>query len=76
MEEKSELQKLWERVKQEIMAGLPLAQEVIIAGDNDPAGRKAAIQAAENWTREGRDVRLVFPPVDQDFNDLVMEKFQ
>lgn len=56
-----------------VLPDFPLAQEVIIAGDNDPAGRKAAIQAAEKWTKEGRNVRLAFPPVNQDFNDLILE---
>lgn len=54
-----------------VLPDLPLAQEIIIAGDNDPAGRKAAIHAAENWTKEGREVRLAFPPLDQDFNDML-----
>ncbi len=57
-----------------ILPDFPLAQEIIIAGDNDPAGRKAAIQAAENWTKEGREIRLAFPPINQDFNDLIMEQ--
>lgn len=67
---------VWAGLSTSGMTGLvlpdsPLAQEIIIAGDNDPAGRKAAYQAAENWTREGRDVRLAFPPMDQDFNDML-----
>lgn len=56
-----------------VLPEFPLGEEIIIAGDNDPAGRKAAMQAAENWTTEGREVRLAFPPVNQDFNDLMME---
>jgi hypothetical protein len=56
-----------------VLPDFPLGQDIIIAGDNDPAGRKAAIQAAEKWTKEGRKVRLAFPPVNQDFNDLILE---
>lgn len=59
-----------------VLPDLPLAQEIIIAGDNDPAGRKAAIQAAENWAKEGREVRLAFPPLNQDFNDMLKGAFK
>ena len=59
-----------------ILPDLPLAQEIIIAGDNDPAGRKAAIHAAENWTKDGREVRLAFPPLNQDFNDMLKGAFK
>lgn len=59
-----------------VLPDLPLAQEIIIAGDNDPAGRKAAIQAAENWAKEGREVRLAFPPLNQDFNDILKGAFK
>jgi hypothetical protein len=59
-----------------VLPDFPLAQEIIIAGDNDPAGRKAAIQAAENWTKEGREVRLAFPPLNQDFNDMLKGAFK
>lgn len=59
-----------------VLPDLPLAQEIIIAGDNDPAGRKAAIHAAENWTKEGREVRLAFPPLHQDFNDMLKGVFK
>lgn len=59
-----------------VLPDLPLAQEIIIAGDNDPAGRKAAIQAAEKWTKDGREVRLAFPPLNQDFNDMLKGAFK
>lgn len=59
-----------------ILPERPLGQEIVIACDNDPAGRKAALHAAERWTQEGREVRLAFPPVNCDFNDLLMKKFQ
>ncbi len=72
---------VWAGLSTSGMTGLalpdfPLAQEIIIAGDNDPAGRKAVTQAAEKWTKEGREVRLAFPPVNQDFNDLILEKYK
>ena len=59
-----------------VLPEFPLGQEIIIAGDNDPAGRKAAIQAAENWAKEGREVRLAFPPLNQDFNDMLKGAFE
>ena len=46
-------------------------QEIIIAADSDPAGQKAALAAAERFTREGREVRIATPPQNQkDFNAL------
>lgn len=56
------------------LPALPLGQQIIIACDNDPAGLKAANRAAENWTKQGRDVRLAIPPSNQDFNDLITGK--
>jgi hypothetical protein len=56
------------------LPALPLGQQIIIACDNDPAGLKAADQAAENWTKQGRDVRLAIPPSNKDFNDLITGK--
>ena len=56
-----------------ILPDMPLGTEIIIAADNDPAGRKAAYEAADKWTKEGREVRIAFPPDSKDFNDLVME---
>jgi DNA primase len=46
-------------------------QEIIIAADSDPAGQKAALAAAERFTREGHKVRIATPPQNQkDFNAL------
>jgi hypothetical protein len=46
--------------------------ELIIAGDNDKAGRSGAEAAATIWTRKGRVVRLAFPPKRfNDWNDVV-----
>ena len=56
------------------LPNLPLGKNIIIACDNDMAGRKAAMQAAERWTKEDRIVQLAFPPENQDFNDLLMEQ--
>lgn len=50
---------------------LPLAAEVVIAADPDPAGRHAAYQAAEAWHREGRRIRIATPPAGSDFNDVL-----
>ncbi len=51
----------------------PMAEEIIIACDNDPPGRRAADEVAEKWTKEGRKVCLALPPENKDFNDLLME---
>jgi phage/plasmid primase-like uncharacterized protein len=52
----------------------PVAQNVTIACDNDPAGLNAANDVAEKWTKEGRDVCLAIPPLNKDFNDLLIGK--
>jgi len=43
---------------------------VVLAGDNDLAGRKAVYAAVREFRRQGRQVRTLFPPVGvKDFND-------
>lgn len=50
----------------------PLVEEVVICGDNDDAGRRAAKLADARWRGQGRTVRLAFPPGEgEDFNDLL-----
>lgn len=55
-----------------VLPELPLARDIIIAADNDAAGIKAA-EAAQKWLKEGRRVRIAYPPLNQDFNDLLLE---
>jgi putative DNA primase/helicase len=47
--------------------------EVIICADADPAGRKAAMNLAMRLGREGRIVRTAYPPVGNDFNDILSQ---
>ncbi len=54
-----------------VLPPLPMAGEVIIAADADPAGTRGAYEAAERWTREGRRVRIAVPPGGLDFNDVI-----
>jgi hypothetical protein len=56
-----------------ILPPLPLASDVTIAADPDPAGLNAAQTAAQRWLAEGRTVRIATPPLGQDFNDLIRE---
>jgi len=49
---------------------LPLAAEVVVGADPDPAGRRAALDAAQGWRAEGRKVRIAVPE-GGDFNDLL-----
>jgi putative DNA primase/helicase len=50
----------------------PEARQVLIAADNDAAGQTAARIAKERWTREGRRVRILTPPLpDTDWNDVL-----
>jgi hypothetical protein len=54
-----------------VLPPLPLARELTICADPDPAGLRAAHRAAERWTIEGRRVRIAVPPTGLDFNDLL-----
>jgi DNA primase len=49
-----------------------IVKEVVIAADNDPAGIAAAECARQRFIREGRRVRVVLPPVGNDFNQMVL----
>ncbi len=50
----------------------PCVHTVIIAGDNDPAGRKAINAAARRFYEECRQVRIIRPPAGfKDFNDAL-----
>ncbi len=52
---------------------LPLeVRAVVIAADNDIAGRNAAREASARWRAEGRAVRIALPnSADADFNDVL-----
>lgn len=52
-----------------------LVEEVVVLADADPAGEFAAREAAERWTRDGREVRIARPPLGYgDFNDLLRSR--
>ena len=58
-----------------LLPALPLATKVVIAADHDEngVGIRAARTAAERWTAEGRQVRIMLPPVPgSDFNDMLL----
>jgi hypothetical protein len=46
-------------------------RDVIILADGDDAGEAAARDAASQWKREGRRVRIARPPRGCDFNDVL-----
>jgi hypothetical protein len=51
----------------------PEVRTVIVAADNDEAGRQAANKAACRFLREGRDARIAYPPGGfKDFNDALL----
>ncbi len=58
-------------IKNLILPPLPLASVVTITADHDAVGLRAAHDAAERWTLEGRRVRIALPPEGRDFNDLL-----
>jgi hypothetical protein len=45
--------------------------EVVIAADGDDPGNAAAAEAASRFIREGRKVRIAYPPAGMDFNDVL-----
>lgn len=49
----------------------PVVRRVVIVADGDPPGLAATERAAARWWREGRDVRVVYPPAGLDANDLL-----
>ena len=49
---------------------MPLAQEVIIAADNDAVGIASANHAAKVMILHGREVRIAIPPEGKDFNEM------
>jgi hypothetical protein len=50
-----------------------LVREVTICVDGDHVSEKAAAQASRRWLLQGRQVRIVRPPANKDFNDMLME---
>jgi putative DNA primase/helicase len=46
-------------------------RDVIVLADGDEAGEAAAHGAALRWKREGRRVRIAYPPKGLDFNDVL-----
>jgi putative DNA primase/helicase len=55
---------------------LPSAvRRIVIAADNDIAGRQTALTAYQRWSGEGREVRVKIPPnTGDDFNDVLMRR--
>lgn len=48
----------------------PAVKRVLVAGDNNPAGRKAAQDACKIFLAQGRQAAPIFPaPEFEDFND-------
>jgi hypothetical protein len=48
-----------------------IVRELVIAADPDPVGLIAARGAARKCLQDGRTVRIIRPPVNGDFNDLL-----
>ena len=53
------------------LPSLPLAGQVTIGADNDPAGEQAAITGSTRWREKGRDVRIIKPRELKDWNDVL-----
>ena len=51
---------------------LPLAQEIIVAADNDAVGIASANHAAKVMTLQGREVRIAIPLEGKDFNEMCL----
>lgn len=48
-------------------------KELVLAFDNDEAGRTGAQRLKEQLLKEGFAVRMVFPPAGKDWNDVLLE---
>lgn len=46
-------------------------REVVIAADNDPVGKRAALKAASAYQRAGHVVRIAYPSSGKDFNEVL-----
>ena len=67
---------VWATLSTSGMIGITLppphiVREIIIAADNDEAGKQAAVKTAKRLTSEGYCVSIAIPPAGQDFNDLL-----
>ena len=45
---------------------------VVLCPDGDPAGKRAARQAADRFLEEGRQVKLARSPAGADLNDVLL----
>ena len=55
----------------------PGIRSVVIAADSDPAGSRAAQEAASRWRAKGRRVRIAWPERDGcDFNDILVQRME
>ncbi len=55
------------------VVGIPSDVEtVVLLADGDQAGEDAVKKVARKLSRQGRRVRIVRPPIGQDFNDVLM----
>jgi putative DNA primase/helicase len=55
-----------------VLPALPMAAEITIAADADPAGLRGAYAAAGRWLAAGRRVRIALPPRGLDFNNVLL----
>jgi hypothetical protein len=49
-------------------------QNILIAADNDRTGKKFARDAATQWVKQGKSVKIALPPIGKDLNDLLLER--
>lgn len=70
-------QPVWSCIDAGNLSALPLLpgiERLVIAADNDPAGREAANTCASRWAEGGRKAAVAMPPtVGSDWNDEVMK---
>lgn len=60
------------------LPALPAAKRVVIGADNDPndAGLRAALNAAQRWRDEGRQISIENPRGVKDWNDLLQNRLR
>jgi DNA primase len=65
----------WAAGSAAVMYGMDLpndVQNIVVLVDNDIAGERSSIHAAQRWVNEGRRVSVANPPIGKDFNDTLI----
>lgn len=57
-----------------VIPPVSIVPEIIVAADNDKAGKEATKAFSKKWIPKGYTIKIALPPVEQDFNDLLLNQ--